>query len=158
MERKGERRPELRGAPHRLRIVFWEATLGCNLRCVHCRASARPGRSPEELTTEEAVSFVDDLAAFDQPILILSGGEPLYRPDILDIAAHASQKGLRVALATNGTLVDEQMAARIREAGVQRVSISIDGVNAQTHNAFRGTKGAYEAALRGARCLSRNGG
>ena len=91
-----------RGAhqPNQLRLLFWETTVGCNLKCMHCRASAEPGRSPEELTTAEAMAFVDDLVSFANPILILSGGEPLYRPDILDIAAYAKLKGLRVALAT----------------------------------------------------------
>jgi len=147
----------LKGHPQTLRVLFWETTVGCNLKCIHCRAAAEAGRSPSELSTEEATAFLDDLAAFAQPILILSGGEPLYRPDILDIAAHASQKGLRVALATNGTLVDEQMASGVRGAGIQRVSISIDGTHAETHDAFRGVAGAYQAALDGARRLRRNG-
>lgn len=147
----------MKGNPHTLRVLFWETTVGCNLKCIHCRASAEAGRSPDELSTEEAMAFLDDLAAFAQPILILSGGEPLYRPDILDLAAYASQKGLRVALATNGTLVDEQMAIGIRDAGIQRVSISIDGTRAETHDAFRGVDGAYQAALDGARRLRRNG-
>ena len=140
-----------------LRILFWETTVGCNLKCVHCRAVAEPGRSPEELTTREAKSFVDDLASFSNPILILSGGEPLYRPDILEIASYASGKDIRVALATNGTLVDTRMAKRIKEAGVQRTSISIDGIDAGTHDEFRGASGAFEAALNGARQLRANG-
>ena len=140
-----------------LRLLFWETTVGCNLKCMHCRAVAEPGRSPEELTTEEARGFVDDLASFSNPILILSGGEPLYRPDILEIASYASEKEVRVALATNGTLVDGGMAKRIHEAGVQRASISIDGIDAKTHDAFRGADGAFETALEGARHLRRSG-
>ena len=127
--------------------------MGCNLKCVHCRAAAEPGRSPEELTTDEALGFVDDLASFAQPILVLSSGEPLYRPDILDIASHATGKGLRVALATNGTTVDGAVAERIRDAGIRRVSISVDGTNPETHDAFRGAEGAFQAALEGGRHL-----
>ena len=147
----------MRGDRNALRILFWETTVGCNLKCMHCRASAEPGRSSEELTTAEAMAFVDDLAEFARPILILSGGEPLYRPDILEIAAYASGKGLRVALATNGTLVDAQMAERIGTSGIQRASISIDGIDAETHDTFRGVEGAYRTALDGARHLRRNG-
>lgn len=142
---------------NRLRILFWETTVGCNLKCIHCRAAAEPGRSPEELTTAEAIRFVDDLASFADPILILSGGEPLYRPDILDIAAHATGKGVRVAMATNGTLVDAETAAKIAAAGIQRASISIDGVDAGTHDDFRGVDGAFRTALSGGRHLRRNG-
>ena len=140
-----------------LRLLFWETTIGCNLRCAHCRASAEPGRSSEEMNTEQAFKFVDDIASFAKPILVLSGGEPLYRPDILDIAAHASSKGLQVALATNGTLVDLAMAQAIKKAGISRVSISIDGVNGAMHDSFRGVPGAYEAALDGAGFLRREG-
>ncbi len=142
---------------HKLRILFWETTVGCNLKCIHCRAAAEPGRSNEELSTAEALEFVDDLASFSDPILILSGGEPLYRPDILDIAAYAGMKGVRVALATNGTLVDRPTAKKISEAGIRRASISIDGVDAKTHDAFRGVPGAFDAALDGARYLRESG-
>lgn len=131
--------------------------MGCNLKCVHCRASAQVGRSPEELTTEEALDFVEELASFSHPILVLSGGEPLYRPDIFRIAEFASWRGLKVAMATNGTLVDEEMARRIRMSGVRRVSISLDGADAETHDAFRGLPGAFEKALEGARHLRQEG-
>ena len=140
-----------------LRLLFWETTVGCNLKCMHCRAAAEPGRSPDELTTKEALSFVDDIVSFANPILILSGGEPLYRPDILEIANYVSNQGLRVALATNGTLVDKHMAQEIRSAGIQRVSISIDGIDAQSHDVFRGVDGAFQTALDGARHLKANG-
>jgi heme b synthase len=132
-----------------LRLVFWEITPRCNLRCVHCRAEATPIRSPEELTTEEALRFVDELAAVGRPILVLTGGEPLYRDDIFEIASYATKKGFRVALATNGTLVDDATAERIVEAGVRRVSISVDGATGATHDGFRGVPGAFDAALAG---------
>ncbi len=139
-----------------LRLVFWETTLGCNLRCAHCRATATPGRAPDELSTAEAFALVEDIVSFASPILVLSGGEPLYRPDILDIARFASDAGLRVALATNGTLIDPEIAADIAGAGIRRVSISLDGVQASTHDTFRGVSGAFEAAMEGSRLLRAN--
>ena len=140
-----------------LRLLFWETTVGCNLRCAHCRAVAEPGRAPDEMDTKQAMAFVDDVASFADPIMILSGGEPLYRPDILDIAAHASGKGLRVALATNGTLVDAPKAHGIKQSGIERLSISIDGPQGANHDQFRGVTGAFDAALDGARYLRKEG-
>lgn len=142
---------------NKLRLLFWETTVGCNLRCAHCRAAATPGRAPDEMTTEDAFAFIDDVASFSSPILVLSGGEPLYRPDILDIAEHASKAGLPVALATNGTLVDASKAKAIARAGVRRASISIDGAKGGVHDEFRGVPGAFEAALDGARFLRQAG-
>lgn len=132
-----------------LRLVFWEITPRCNLRCVHCRAEATPIRSPEELSTDEALRFVDELGAVGRPILVLTGGEPLYRDDVFEIATYATKKGFRVALATNGTLIDDLMADRIIEAGVRRVSISVDGASAGTHDLFRGVPGSFDSALAG---------
>jgi radical SAM protein with 4Fe4S-binding SPASM domain len=109
--------------------------------------------SPDDLTTCDCLRIVDQLGEFAPLILVLSGGEPLWRRDVFDIAKHAVSKGLRVALATNGTLVDEAMADRIKEAGILRVSISLDGADRATHDSFRGHDGAFEAALRGIRCL-----
>ncbi|MEK7765545.1 MAG: radical SAM protein, partial [bacterium] len=91
----------------RLRLVFWELTRGCNLRCVHCRAAAELQRSPDELVLEECRTVVDSIASAGSPILVLTGGEPLYRPDVYDIAAHAASRGLRVAVASNGTLMTD---------------------------------------------------
>lgn len=140
-----------------LRLIFWELTSGCNLRCVHCRATAQPGRAPDELTTDEAFRVIDELAGMGRPIVVLTGGEPLYRPDVLDIARYASHSGLHVALATNGTLVDEGMAESIAAAGIERVSISIDGGRRETHDSFRGIPGAFDAALAGFRRLKARG-
>ncbi|MBI5399668.1 radical SAM protein [Candidatus Saganbacteria bacterium] len=131
------------------KLIFWETTRSCNLKCLHCRASATSLVSPEELKTAEMKTFVDQVVEFSRPILVLSGGEPLLRPDILEIAQYAAQKGLRVALATNGTLVTPQVAQKIKAAGVQRVSISLDGATVATHDNFRGENGAFEKALAG---------
>ncbi|TCS84424.1 radical SAM/SPASM domain-containing protein [Tepidibacillus fermentans] len=135
------------------RLVFWELTEGCNLKCVHCRATAKPNRNQEELTTEEAYRVIDEIASFADPILVLTGGEPLYRPDFFEIATYAIHKGLKVALATNGTLIDQTIAKRIKEIGIRRVSISIDGANKNTHDGFRGIDGAFDRALQGAKYL-----
>jgi len=141
----------------RPRLVFWELTTGCNLRCIHCRASATELMSPDDLSTRECLDIVDQLAPYAPMILVLSGGEPLWRRDVFDIAKRAVSHGIRVALATNGTLVDEAMAERIQDAGIVRVSISLDGADRATHDAFRGHDGAFDAALRGLRCLQNLG-
>lgn len=137
----------------RPRLVFWELTTGCNLRCIHCRASATELMSPEDLPTSECLRIVDEIAEYAPLILVLSGGEPLWRRDVFQIASHAVSKGLRVALATNGTLVDEAMAQRIKDAGIVRVSISLDGSDRATHDSFRGHDGAFDSAIRGLKCL-----
>jgi radical SAM protein with 4Fe4S-binding SPASM domain len=142
---------------HKPRLVFWEVTKGCNLRCVHCRATATELASPSDLPTAQALNIIDQIAAFANPILVLSGGEPLYRPDIFHLAKYATDKGLRVALATNGTLVTKEVARKIVDAGVKRVSISLDGANAETHDSFRGIPGAFDAAIAGFRNLKELG-
>jgi len=133
-----------------LRLVFWETTAGCNLECVHCRRiDVAKELMRNDLSTAESLKFVENLAAFAKPILVLSGGEPLFRPDIFTIAKHAGQCGLTVALATNGTLITEPVAAQIVEAGVRRVAISIDGADEVTHDKFRRQPGSLAAALAG---------
>ena len=135
------------------RLIFWEVTKGCNLRCIHCRATATELSSPTDLSTAKALGIIDQIAATCAPILVLSGGEPLYRSDIFQLARYATNKGLRVALATNGTLVTKEVARMIVDAGVKRVSISLDGADAVTHDSFRGIPGAFEAAVHGLRNL-----
>lgn len=139
------------------RLIFWETTAGCNLRCVHCRRLEVMDRvSESDLPTDAARRLISDIASYAHPILVLSGGEPLFRPDILELASHARAEGLRVALATNGTLVTPEKARSIREAGVARVSISLDGAGPETHDRFRGP-GAFSRALEGFRRLKREG-
>jgi radical SAM protein with 4Fe4S-binding SPASM domain len=131
------------------RLVFWESTAGCNLECIHCRRiTVADQLLPQDLTTQESFDLIDQIAAFGRPIFVLSGGEPLFRPDIFDIARHATDAGLIVALATNGTLIDEDVALKIKESGVRRVSISFDGADAPTHDIFRG-QGAFDLAIAG---------
>src|SRR2546422_1085896 len=135
------------------RLIFWEVTKGCNLRCIHGRASATELSSPTDLSTRTALGIIDQIAEAATPILVLSGGEPLYRSDIFQLARYATDKGLRVALATNGTLVTKHVARMIVDAGVKRVSISLDGADALTHDSFRGIPGAFDAAVYGLRNL-----
>jgi AdoMet-dependent heme synthase len=131
------------------RLIFWELTKGCNLRCIHCRASATELSSPSDLSTPAARDIIDEIAAVSTPILVLSGGEPLFRSDIFQLARYGKDKGLRVALATNGTLVTKQVARKIVDSGVKRVAISLDGADALTHDTFRGIPGAFDAAITG---------
>src|SRR5580765_1333999 len=138
---------------NKARLVFWEVTKGCNLRCIHCRATATELSSPSDLPTRKALGIIDQIASFANPILVLSGGEPLYPADIFQLARYATDKGLRVALATNGTIVTKEVARMIVDSGVRRVSISLDGADATTHDAFRGIPGAFDAALYGLRNL-----
>jgi radical SAM protein with 4Fe4S-binding SPASM domain len=135
------------------RLIFWELTKGCNLRCIHCRASATELSSPSDLSTRAAIGIIDQIAAVSNPILVLSGGEPLFRSDIFQLARYGTDKGLRVALATNGTLVTKEVARKIFDSGVKRVAISLDGADSLTHDTFRGIPGAFDAAITGFRNL-----
>jgi len=131
-------------------IVVWNCTRKCNLRCVHCYSSAG-GKDPAEiLNTRQAKSFIHDLADFSVPVILFSGGEPLLRKDIFELADFARQHGIRTALSTNGTLITESEAKKIKKAGFAEVGISLDGIGAK-NDRFRGKKGAYEAALQGIR-------
>lgn len=143
---------------HQLRLLFWETTAGCNLECIHCRRiDVSRQLMKDDLSTEQAFAFITDLARFAKPILVLSGGEPLFRPDIFQIARFAKGCGLPVALATNGTLITDAKAQEIVDAGIQRVAISIDGADATTHDNFRKLPGSLDAALNGFRHLRRRG-
>jgi radical SAM protein with 4Fe4S-binding SPASM domain len=139
------------------RLIFWELTKGCNLRCIHCRATATELSSPSDLSTQAAREIIDQIAAVSTPILVLSGGEPLFRSDIFQLARYGTDKGLRVALATNGTLVTKHVARMIVDSGVRRVAISLDGADALTHDTFRGIPGAFDAAIAGFRNLKNLG-
>ncbi|MEM2093587.1 MAG: radical SAM protein [Candidatus Bathyarchaeia archaeon] len=131
-------------------LVVWDYTRKCNLNCKHCYSNART-ESEKELTTKESLSVVDQLAGFGVVALAFSGGEPLARGDFFQVAEHAVNSGLYVSLATNGTLIDRQTAKRLRQVGLHYVEISIDGVSPETHNEFRGLRGAFERAMQGLR-------
>lgn len=127
-------------------VVVWTSTRRCNLHCAHCYSDSFDREYPDELTTDEALAMVDDLAAFGSPVLLISGGEPLRRPDLLTVARHATEVGMRVVISTNGTLLTPHYAEELAQVGVSYVGISIDGRPA-THNKFRGMPGAFEASL-----------
>ena len=131
-------------------VVVWNCTKTCNLSCVHCYARSEAIRYENELTHEEGMALIGQLADFKVPVLLFSGGEPLLRPDFFELAARAAELGIRPTVSTNGTRIDEATAARLKEIGVGYVGVSLDG-NEETHDRFRGRKGAYAAALRGIR-------
>ena len=131
-------------------VVVWNCTRQCNLYCVHCYASAKTEKAPGELSTAEGKQLIRDLAAFGVPVILFSGGEPLMRPDLCELAAYARELGLRVALSTNGTLITPAVAQQLKEVGFAEVGISLDGMEA-THDRFRGKPGAYREALAGIR-------
>ncbi len=131
-----------------LRMIAWETTRSCNLSCIHCRASAEKGPYPGELDTRAALAFLDNVAAFSKPVIILTGGEPLLREDIFELAAYGTKLGLRMVMATNGTLVNEDSINRMIDSGIQRISVSLDGSSAATHDNFRKVEGSFAASLK----------
>lgn len=131
-------------------VVVWTTTRRCNLACLHCYAAAANRPFAGELTTAEARAFIADLGAFGVPVLLLSGGEPLVRPDLFELAGAAHAHGIRTTLSTNGTLISPEVARRIKETGFGYVGISLDGIGA-AHDEFRQQDGAFEAALDGIR-------
>lgn len=133
------------------RVIAWESTRACNLACRHCRASAQRDPAPDELTTDEVMRLIDEIAALSRPIFIISGGEPLMREDVFDIAAYANEQGLRVAISPNGTLITPAIVERMKDVGIKRVSVSIDGSCDERHDAIRGVPGAFDEAVRGIR-------
>jgi heme b synthase len=132
-----------------LRLLAWEVTRRCNLACLHCRAAAGSGPYPDELTTAEGFKLLDDVATLGPVVVILTGGEPLLREDIYDLTAYGAGRGHRMVMAVNGTLLTPEVAARLKAAGVQRLSISLDGASAASHDRLRAVDGAFAGALAG---------
>lgn len=147
----------LEGGSPACRLIAWEVTRSCNLACRHCRAEAHPEPYEGELSTDEAKALIDTFPQVGDPIVIFTGGDPMMRPDVYELVAHARGLGLTCAFAPNGTLITPENAARLREAGVSRCSISIDGADAASHDAFRGMPGAFDASLRGIEYLKAAG-
>jgi radical SAM protein with 4Fe4S-binding SPASM domain len=140
-----------------LRLVFWETTTGCNLECIHCRRLAVSRElSRLDLTTGQSLRFIRSLPETGRPILVFSGGEPLMRPDVFTLAQAATDIDIPIALATNGTPVNTEVARRIKDVGFRRVSISFDGPDPITHDHFRGA-GAFDASVAGFKLLRRQG-
>jgi len=129
-------------------VVVWNITRRCNLRCVHCYAHARNTPTDDELSTGEGLHLIEDLARFGVPVLLFSGGEPLARPDLPELAAYAVKKGMRAVISTNGTLITRPMAQTLKRIGLSYVGISLDGLE-EINDRFRGVDGAFQKALRG---------
>ncbi|MDP2866283.1 MAG: radical SAM protein, partial [Elusimicrobiota bacterium] len=145
-----EGRKESAGA--RRPIVVWSSTKRCNLKCVHCYSNSTGELDSGELTTGEAKALIDDVAQMGVSALLFSGGEPLTRGDFFELASYASSKGIRVTISTNGTLINQDMAKKIKSLGVTYVGISFDGIG-EINDKFRGVPGAFESALKGLRNL-----
>lgn len=131
-------------------VVVWNMTRRCNLKCIHCYSNSADQDYQGELTTEEGKSLIADLAAFGSPVILFSGGEPLLRKDLFELAQFATDKGMRAVISTNGTLITAEIAAKLKKIGLSYVGVSLDGLE-KTHDRFRGKKGAFAAAIEGIR-------
>ena len=137
-----------------LRLLFWESTIRCNLTCAHCRRVESNETAHRDLSTSQASGLIEQLAELGKgqpmmPVLVFSGGEPLCRKDLFELIGRAGTAGLTTALATNGTLIDAAAAEQIRNSGVARVSVSLDGATAEVHDRLRQLKGSFERAIEG---------
>jgi len=139
------------------RLIAWEVTRSCPLACKHCRAAAHLKPYPGELSTQEGKRLLENIASFAKPTMILTGGEPMLRTDIYDLAEHAHRLGLPVVMAPCGKFVDDEAVARMKKAGIHCISISIDGATAASHDAFRGIEGAFDFAMRATEAARRGG-
>jgi len=137
--------------------IAWETTRRCNLDCVHCRASSNAEAPAGAWTTERGLAFLRELAGWVKPVVVLSGGEPLLRADWADLAREGTALGLRMCLATNGTLVTPETCETMKQVGIRMVSLSLDGPDAETHDSFRRMPGAFDATVRAARLLREHG-
>ena len=135
---------------HKRPVVVWNMTRSCNLKCIHCYSSSRNIRYSNELTTDEGKKLISDLASFGSPVLLFSGGEPMTRKDLPELAEFAVDQGMRVVISTNGTLLTKEMAYNLKKIGVSYVGVSIDGME-KTHDSFRGVKGAFDMTMNGIR-------
>jgi len=129
-------------------VVVWNMTRRCNLRCVHCYAKALDERGKDAISTEQGKTLIDDLAAYGAPVMLFSGGEPLVREDLVELARYATSRGMRAVISTNGTLITQQKARELKEVGLSYVGISLDG-GESVHDQFRAVPGAFKKALEG---------
>lgn len=138
--------------------IAWEITRRCNLKCIHCRSSSEMEViGHPDFSTEEAFRIIDDIASYAKPVVVLSGGEPLLRKDVFEIAQYGTKKGLRMCLATNGTLVNDEVCEKIKSSGIRIVSLSLDGSTKEVHDNFRNEKGAFDGTINAARLFKKHG-
>ncbi len=138
--------------------IAWEITRRCNLRCVHCRSSSElKVNDHPDFSLSEAKRILDDIRSYANPVMVLSGGEPLLRNDVFDIASYGTSLGMRMCLATNGTLVTEETCKSIKETGIKMVSLSLDGSTAEIHDDFRNQPGAFEGTLNAIDLFNKHG-
>ena len=138
-----------------LKWLAWEVTRRCNLQCVHCRSSSKlTAEKNPDCSTLSAYQILDDIASFSKPVVVLTGGEPLLREDVFDIAKHGTKIGLRMCLATNGTLITPEICEQIKSSGIKMVSLSLDGATEKTHDDFRHQQGAFAATIKAANYFS----
>jgi radical SAM protein len=129
-------------------IAIWEVTQACDLACVHCRASAQPDRNPFEQSTEEGKNLIDQISALQVPVFVITGGDPIKRPDLFELIDYARKVGVRVSLTPSATpLLTRDIVVRLKEAGLARLAVSMDGARAGTHDAFRGMSGSFARTL-----------
>jgi radical SAM protein len=146
-EQAGQHKPSI-DFDERPFIAIWEVTQACDLACVHCRASAQPDRHPGELTTDEGKDLIDQIAAMKVPVFVLTGGDPLKRPDLFTLIEYCGRAGVRVSLTPSATpLLTREVVFRLKQAGLARLAVSLDGATAETHDAFRGMQGSYARTL-----------
>ena len=137
-------------------VMSWNVTRECNMKCSHCYINATEKKLDNELTTQEAKNLMDQIYQVSAPLLILSGGEPLLRQDIFELISYGSRKGLKMGLGSNGSLIDETVARKLKEAGIATVSISLDSNIPAQHDEFRGVAGAWEKAVEACKALRKN--
>lgn len=138
--------------------IAWEITRRCNLRCVHCRSSSEMEiEGHPDLPLEEAFRIIDDISSYAKPVVVLSGGEPLLRDDVFDIASYGTNKGLRMCLATNGTLITDALCVKIKTSGIRMVSLSLDGSTDAVHDDFRNEAGAFAGTINAAKLFKKHG-
>jgi radical SAM protein with 4Fe4S-binding SPASM domain len=138
-------------------VLSWNLTRKCNLKCPHCYINATTEELKDELTTEESKNLIDQICEVSRPLLILSGGEPLLRPDVYEIIRYGASKGLKMGLGSNGSLIDATAAKRLKDAGIETVSISLDSHIPEQHDEFRGVSGSWEKAVGAIKALQENG-
>ena len=137
-------------------VMSWNVTLKCNLKCPHCYINAAERKLPDELSTDAAKMLMHQITEVSRPLLILSGGEPLLREDIFELLKYGKELGLRMAMASNGMLIDEHIAKKLKETGISTVSISLDSSIPERHDEFRGVKGSWEYAIRAIKALRKS--